>query len=54
MKQVYLAIDGGGTKTDAILFGNVLNREVGRSTNPNTLSEEEQLAFVEEKLVWVL
>jgi Predicted N-acetylglucosamine kinase len=34
----YLAIDGGGTKTDAVLFtsdGVICNRVIGEGTNPN-------------------
>lgn len=38
MEHFYLAIDGGGTKTDALLFtsgGVILNRVIGAGTNPN-------------------
>ncbi|WP_353948197.1 BadF/BadG/BcrA/BcrD ATPase family protein [Sporolactobacillus sp. Y61] len=41
MKKIYLAIDGGGTKTDAVLFSNsgkILSRAIGAGTNPNGMS----------------
>jgi N-acetylglucosamine kinase-like BadF-type ATPase len=40
-EQYYLAIDGGGTKTDAILFcadGRLVGRAVGAGTNPNGMA----------------
>ncbi|SFG62519.1 N-acetylglucosamine kinase [Sporolactobacillus nakayamae] len=44
MDNLYLAIDGGGTKTDAVLFnstGAIINRAVGMGTNPNGMSFDE-------------
>ncbi|TCP28857.1 N-acetylglucosamine kinase-like BadF-type ATPase [Scopulibacillus darangshiensis] len=44
MTSYFLAIDGGGTKTDVALFdsdGRVLNRIVGESTNPNAISGDQ-------------
>ncbi|GGE49584.1 N-acetylmuramic acid/N-acetylglucosamine kinase [Pullulanibacillus camelliae] len=44
MTKSYVAIDGGGTKTDIVWFnesGQMLQRVLGPSTNPNNLSEEE-------------
>jgi N-acetylglucosamine kinase-like BadF-type ATPase len=44
MPRYYIAIDGGGTKTDATLFddtGRVACRTIGESTNPNALSDAE-------------
>ena len=44
MTVIYLAIDGGGTKTDVVLFdnkGNVISRVIGESTNPNALKNED-------------
>lgn len=38
MERYYLAVDGGGTKTDAVLFtsgGKIINRVIGEGTNPN-------------------
>lgn len=38
MDRYYIAIDGGGTKTDAVLFtanGRLVNRVIGAGTNPN-------------------
>lgn len=44
MTRYFVAIDGGGTKTDAVLFeesGRVVNRVIGESTNPNALSDDQ-------------
>lgn len=38
MTRYYIAVDGGGTKTDAVLFtsdGVIINRTIGEGTNPN-------------------
>lgn len=38
MDNYYIAIDGGGTKTDAVIFstgGQLINRVIGAGTNPN-------------------
>jgi N-acetylglucosamine kinase-like BadF-type ATPase len=49
MDHLYLAIDGGGTKTDAVLFdstGTIINRAIGMGTNPNgTKFDEVTLHF---------
>lgn len=44
MMRYYVAIDGGGTKTDAALFddgGHLIRRAIGGSTNINALTEGE-------------
>jgi N-acetylglucosamine kinase-like BadF-type ATPase len=44
MDNLYLAIDGGGTKTDAVLFdstGTIINRAIGMGTNPNGMNLDE-------------
>ncbi|MCO7128049.1 hypothetical protein NIE88_20100 [Sporolactobacillus shoreicorticis] len=44
MDYLYLAIDGGGTKTDAVLFnstGTIISRTIGSGTNPNGMSFNE-------------
>lgn len=42
MTRYYVAIDGGGTKTDMVFFddaGRIIRRVVGPSSNPNALSD---------------
>ncbi|WP_229745384.1 N-acetylglucosamine kinase [Pullulanibacillus pueri] len=44
MVDYYVAIDGGGTKTDAVLFdhtGHIHHRVIGESTNPNAPTQEQ-------------
>lgn len=44
MNRYYLAIDGGGTKTDAVLFttnGTIVQRIIGGGTNPNNTTSDE-------------
>ncbi|RYM05808.1 hypothetical protein EWH99_05200 [Sporolactobacillus sp. THM7-7] len=44
MVRYYLGIDGGGTKTDAVLFsseGGIVQRVIGAGTNPNSIHDEQ-------------
>ena len=44
MPRFYVAMDGGGTKTDAVLFddtGRVIKRTIGGSTSPSALTDEQ-------------
>lgn len=49
--KVFLAIDGGGTKTEFVLFtpnGRIMGRKLLPSTNPNTVGMERTLSVLKE------
>ena len=44
MTKYFVAIDGGGTKTDAVLFddtGRIIQRMIGQSSSPSALDDEQ-------------
>lgn len=50
-KELFIAIDGGGTKTEFVLFeksGTIIKRVVLESTNPNAVGVEKSIAVLKE------
>ncbi|MFD2615990.1 N-acetylglucosamine kinase [Terrilactibacillus laevilacticus] len=48
MLRYYIGIDGGGTKTDAVLFssdGQLINRVIGAGTNPNSIDHGQLIGY---------
>ena len=56
-KSFFVAVDGGGTKTEAVLFtedGKIINRLTGKGTNPNTRGIDNSVEILKELLCRLL